>query len=332
MRVGWPSSQGEIVHEFENNRVVRDTGSRYPIFNAPIGFMARSSLVSAVSEAGGMGLLELHANPLAESQREYEAIKASTDAPFGVHMIIRGNLYGEDIEKVLDFALGHATFMTTGVGDPSKFTSRIKDAGVTVYHQVGTLQEAEAAVNAGVDGLIVEGAEAGGVRPIDGLHMFALLQQIRANVDVPLVAAGGVADGYGMAGAFALGAEGVIMGSRFLSSAESPAHHNWKQAIADCDITITANPMESPDKVMRAVRNEFSEAVARGEGITTKNPYGGDFIAAFFRGELDKAMVGAGETASLIERIMPAAEIVDDTVAVFWLEIERLARLLPSSV
>ena len=160
---------------------------------------------------------------------------------------------------------------------------------MTVYHQVGTLDEARRAVDAGVDGLIVEGAEAGGVRSTTALHMFSLLQQVRAHVDVPIVAAGGIADGYGMAGAFALGAEGVIMGTRFMSAAESPAHHNWKQAIADCDVTLTASPVQSPDKLMRAVRNDFSEAVVRGD-ITYDSPYAGDFIAAFMRGELDKAL------------------------------------------
>ncbi len=321
------------MHAFDGNRVLRDTGARYPIFNAPIGFVARSPLVSAVSGAGGMGLLELHANPLEHSAREYDAITASTDAPFGVHMLVRGHIWGEDTDAVLDFALARSRFMTTGVGDPAVLTPRIKDAGVTVYHQVGTLHEAEKAVEAGVDGLIVEGAEAGGIRPTTALHMFSLLQQIRAHVDVPIVAAGGIMDGYGMAGAFALGAEGVIMGTRFMSATESPAHHNWKQAIADCDVTLTTNPMQSPDKLMRAVRNDFSESVARGE-VVTRNPYGGDFLAAFERGELDKAMVGAGETASLIAEIKPAAEIVEETVTVFWQEIERLARLLhpaPSS-
>lgn len=316
------------MHSFEGNRVVRDTGSRYPIFNAPIGFTARSGIVSAVSGAGGMGLLELHCNTLEQSQREYDVIRSSTDAPFGVHMLVRTQLAGEDVGAVLDFALGHAGFMTTGVGDPIDIVPRARDAGVTLYHQVGSLEEAEHAAAVGVDGLIVEGAEAGGLRSATALHQFSLLQQIRANVDLPIVAAGGIADGYGMAGAFALGAEGVVMGTRFMSSAESPAHRNWKQAIADCDITLATNPMQSSTKTMRAVRNEFSESVARGEVVTKYNPYAGDFFAAFTHGRVDEALVGAGETASLIAEIKPAAEIVEETVEVFWQEIERLARLL----
>lgn len=318
---------GEHLHSFEGNRVVRDTRSRYPIFNAPIGFVARSPIVAAVSAAGGMGLLETHVHTIEQARAEYDAIKAATDASFGIHFIVRGHLVGEPLDQVLDFVLEHTHFMTTGYGDPTTFTPRIKDAGVTVYHQVGTLEDAQRAVDAGVDGLIVEGAEAGGVRSTTALHMFSLLQQIRANVDVPIVAAGGIADGYGMAGAFALGAEGVIMGTRFMSAAESPAHHNWKQAIADCDVTLTASPVRSPDMLMRAVRNEFSEAVVRGD-IAFNNPYAGDFIAAFMRGELDKALVGAGETASLIDQIKPAGEIVEETVAVFWQEIARLSGLL----
>jgi enoyl-[acyl-carrier protein] reductase II len=191
-------------------------------------------------------------------------------------------------------------------------------------------------VDAGVDGLIVEGAEAGGLRGVTNLHLFSLLQQIRPRVDVPLVAAGGIADGYGMAGAFALGAEGVVMGTRFMSSLESPSHDNWKQAVADCDVTLAVDVVRPGDvtrplRRMRAVRNEFSEAVARGDIDTKGNPYGGSFFEVFTHGRLDKAMVGAGETASLISSIKPVAEIIDETISVFWQEIERLAGMLRSS-
>jgi enoyl-[acyl-carrier protein] reductase II len=195
------------------------------------------------------------------------------------------------------------------------------------YHQVGSLNDSLRAVDAGVDGLIVEGAESGGLRGVRSPHLFALLQQVRAAVDVPIIAAGGIADGHGMAGAFALGAEGVLMGTRFMSSAESPVHGNWKQAITDSDVTLNIEP-GMPGIRMRVASTELAEAVFRGDVDPAGNPYAGPFMEAFEHGRLDKAMVGCGESASLITSIKSVAEIVEETVAVFWEEIERLAGLL----
>jgi enoyl-[acyl-carrier protein] reductase II len=200
---------------------------------------------------------------------------------------------------------------------------------VLLYHQVGSVNDARRAVDAGVDGLIVEGAESGGLRGVRSPHLFTLLQQTRAAVDVPLIAAGGIADGRGMAGAFALGAEGVMMGTRFMSSAESPVHENWKQAITDSAVTLNIEP-GMPGIRMRVADTELAGAVFRGEVDPAGNPYAGPFLEAFEHGRLDKAMVGCGESASLIGSVKPVREIIDETVAGFWAEIERLAAMLPS--
>jgi enoyl-[acyl-carrier protein] reductase II len=192
---------------------------------------------------------------------------------------------------------------------------------------VGSLSDALRAVDAGVDGLIVEGAESGGLRGVRSPHLFVLLQQVRARVDVPLVAAGGIVDGHGMAGAFALGADGIVMGTRFMSSAESPVHVRWKQAITDCNVTLNIDP-GMPGIRMRVAGNDLAEAVFRGDVDPAGNPYAGPFLEAFEHGRVDKALVGCGESASLIGSIKTVREIVDETIAVFWAEIERLARML----
>ena len=146
-------------------------------------------------------------------------------------------------------------------------------------------------------------------------------------MDVPLIAAGGIADGHGMAGAFALGADGVLMGTRFMSSAESPVHRNWKQAITDSAVTLNIDP-GMPGIRMRVADTDLAEAVIRGEVDPAGNPYAGPFLEAFEHGRLDRAMVGCGESASLVDEVKSVREIIDETVAVFWAEIERLARLL----
>ena len=317
-----------MVHPFEGNRVVADTGCRFPIFNAPVGYFARAQLAGAVSAAGGMGLMETSSAGLDETAAQYDLVRAATDAPLGLQMFLRVLKGQGRVDEVLDWVLdGRTPLLVTCVGDPTPIARRAREADVRHYHQVGSLNDAHRAVDAGVDGLIVEGAESGGLRGVRSPHLFALLQQVRAAVDVPLIAAGGIADGHGMAGAFALGAEGILMGTRFMSSAESPVHRNWKQAITDCDVTLNIEP-GMPGIRMRVVGNELGEAVFRGDVDPAGNPYAGPFLEAFEHGRLDRAMVGCGESASLIGSIKTVREIVDETVAVFWAEIERLAGML----
>jgi enoyl-[acyl-carrier protein] reductase II len=314
------------VPAFSNNRVLRDTGARFPIFNAPVGYFARARLAGAVSAAGGMGLMEMSSTGVDETADEADAIVQRTDNPFGLHLFIRALEGRKLLDEVLDWALGRATFLAACAGNPNKVMPRVLETGIPLYHQIGSLDEARKAVDAGVSGLIVEGAEAGGLRSTRSPHLFTLLQQVRAAVDVPLVAAGGIVDGVGMAAAFALGAEGVMMGTRFMSCADSPVHENWKQAVADCDVTLNIDP-GMPNLRMRVVRNELSESFERGDVDPKGNPYGGPFMAAFRDGELDKAMVGCGESATLITEIKTAAEIVDETMTGFWREVDRLAAL-----
>ena len=317
-----------MMYSFKANRVVRDTGCRYPIFNAPVGYFARASLAGALSDAGAMGLMETNTASLEETAAQFDLVRARTNAPLGLQMFLRMLKVQGRMEEVLDWILdGRTPLLVTCVGDPTPIARRAHDADVKHYHQVGSLNDALRAVDAGVDGLIVEGAESGGLRGVRSPHLFTLLQQVRDKVDVPLIAAGGIADGHGMAGAFALGAEGILMGTRFMSSAESPVHTNWKRAITDCDVTLNIDP-GMPGIRMRVAGNEFAEAVFRGDVDPAGNPYAGPFLAAFEEGRLDKAMVGCGESASLIGSIKTVREIIDETIAVFWQEIERLADML----
>ncbi len=319
-----------MTHSFESNRVVQDTGCRVPIFNAPVGYFSRAQLVGAISAAGGMGLLPTSSGSLQDTEAELGLVRARTDAPLGMQMFLR-MLKGQGrVDEVLDWVLdGRTPLLVTCVGDPNPINRRAKEAGVKHYHQVGSLTDAQRAVDAGVDGLIVEGAESGGLRGVRSPHLFALLQQVRAKVDVPLIAAGGIADGHGMAGAFALGAEGILMGTRFMSSAESPVHANWKQAITDAEVTLNIEPGMGPGIRMRVIGNELAEAVFRGDlEVRSDNPYAGPFLEGFDHGRLDVTLVGAGESASLIESVKPVSQIIDETVSVFWAEIERLAGML----
>ena len=328
------------MRTFEDNRVVRHTGSKYPIFQAPIGGMSRAQWAGAVSAAGGMGLIATNlAHYLCDTEqleKDGEQIRQKTQHPFGYHLI--PDMLGTAPEKEAEIlgwleksrtpfvAIGYSGFSIPGAKDRWRFIKRLKDAGKICYFIVDSGEEALRSEDAGVDGLIVNGADAGGLRSNQTLHIFSLLQQVRQRVDLPLVAAGGIANGVGMAGAFALGAEGILMGTRFMAAKECPIHDNYKQALADAN-QIYHMDVGVPDSIMLVMANDYSERFKRGEIERDGNPYGGDARACFFEGRTDLAMVGGGESAALFDSIKSVAEIIDDTVAGFWKEIERLSRV-----
>ncbi|GGC89916.1 NAD(P)H-dependent flavin oxidoreductase [Chelatococcus reniformis] len=316
-----------MTQSFEGNRVTEHTGTEFPIFQAPIGLISRGALVGAVSAAGGVGLMETAHMPMEEMQAEFDLVRARSNRPFGLHLMIPILAAKPEREAaVLDWVLdGRTRFVTTGYGDPTRHIKRIKDAGVTTYHLTDSLDEAVRAEDAGVDGVVLGGAEKGGGHSANGLHTFALLQKARRRLSIPIVATGGIVDGYGMAAAFALGAEGVWMGTRFITSAECPWHDNYKQAIVDAEevIDIDMDLPIIPRK--RAVRTPFAEAVARGEAGHRKNPYAGDTKRLFYEGATDQALVGCGESAVLIDEVKPAGDIVRQTVSEFWEVVTQLS-------
>jgi enoyl-[acyl-carrier protein] reductase II len=311
---------------FEDNRVVRDTGAVYPIFQAPMTWIARGQLVGAVSAAGGLGLLEGASADLEMTVREIAAIRAQTDRPFGVNLPIKFLRRNAEVEdKIIDViaSLG-VRFVTTSAGDPTRYSARLKAAGLTVYHAVPSVQGALKAVDAGVDGLIVEGGESGGIRGLEPVHSFVLLQAVRERVSLPIVAAGGVVDGRGMAAAFALGAEGVAMGTRFVASTESPVHDGYKRGILEAPSNGTIPLSFELGVNSRVLKTDLARQVAAGEVVKTRSA-----IATVYKeGDLTLGLGSAGESAGLIHEIKPVARIIEDTVEGFRREVGRLASLL----
>jgi enoyl-[acyl-carrier protein] reductase II len=223
-----------------------------PIIQAPMGFIARAQLASAVSNAGGMGIIETSSGRLDEVREEIAKMHDLTDRPWGVNL---AQLFIRDL-SIVDFVVEHGVeFVTTSAGDPAELVPSLKAAGITVFHVVPTLRGALKAVAAGVDGLVVEGIEGGGFKNPDGASSMVLLPLVAAAVDVPIVAAG-IADGVSMAAALVLGADGAQMGTRMLTAAESPVHDNWKHAVvaaAETD-TVVVNRYAKPS--MRTLRTD----------------------------------------------------------------------------
>ncbi|MEK9869067.1 MAG: nitronate monooxygenase [Gammaproteobacteria bacterium] len=304
------------------NRVTDMLGVELPIVQAPMGWIARSQLASAVSNAGGMGIIETSSGELDAVKEEIRKMRDLTDKPFGVNI---AQAFVRD-PNIAQFVIDQGvTFVTTSAGSPTRYTSQLKDAGLTVFHVVPTLTAALKAVDAGVDGLIVEGGEGGGFKNPNPVMTMVLLPLVRSKVDVPIVAAGGIVDGSSMAAAFALGAEGVQMGTRMVSAAESPVHNNWKQAIVDAPETGTVflNKFHSP--ALRALRTERTTKL---EHAVEENIMGqfGNAVDLYFGGDMESAVALSGQVAGRIDSVVPVAEILKQTESEFFETISSLAQ------
>ena len=310
-----------------DNRVTRMLGVDTPIVQAPMGWIARSRLASSVSNAGALGIIETSSGELDAIRREIELMKELTDKPFGVNI---AQAFVRD-PSIVDFVVEQGVrFVSTSAGDPRKYTEALKAAGLTVFHVVPTLRAAQKAVDAGVDGLIVEGGEGGGFKGPRPVSSLVLLPLIRSKLDVPIIAAGGICDGASMAAAFALGAEGVQMGTRMVSAAESPVHENWKQAIVAAAETDTVYLKSDKGPALRALRTATTEALEAGEG-QAMSTLGGGVKQVYFEGKLEAGVALTGQVAGRIEAVRPVAEIITTTVREYAEVVEGLSKQLPGA-
>lgn len=312
-----------------SNRITELLGIEIPVIQAPMGWIARSQLAAAVSNAGGMGIIETSSGELDVIREEIAKMRDLTDKPFGVNI---AQAFVRD-PAIVRFVIDQGVkFVTTSAGNPERYTAELKEAGLTVFHVVPGLKAALKAVEAGVDGLVVEGAEGGGFKNPKDVSTMVLLPLVRSKVDVPIIAAGGFVDGASMAAAFCLGAEAVQMGTRMVSAAESPVHDNWKQSIVDAEETDTVflNRFFSPS--LRALR---TERTTRLERAIDENVFGqfGDAKALYFGGDMEAAIALTGQVAGRIDSVRPVAEIIEEVRHDFFATFERLTRQygLPSA-
>ncbi|KCZ84552.1 trans-2-enoyl-ACP reductase II [Hyphomonas adhaerens MHS-3] len=304
-------------------RITEMLGIEKPIIQAAMGWIARSHLSSAVSNAGGMGIIETSSGDLDAVREEIKKMKTLTDKPFGVNVAQAFVRDPDIVQFVIDQGI---KFVTTSAGDPMKYTSMLKEAGLTVFHVVPSLQGAMRAIEAGVDGLIVEGGEGGGFKNPKDVASMVLIPQVCEAVDVPVVAAGGIMDGRTMAAAFCLGAEGVLMGTRILSSEESPVHQNWKDAIVGADSTDTVFLNRTgPGPALRALRTERTDRIQK-EGVD--NIFG-EFAGTqdvYFGGNLEAGIALTGQVAGRIKEVKPIAQIFEETIAEYHRVVDALPR------
>lgn len=301
------------------NRVTALTGTKYPIIQAPMGWIARSKLASAVSNADALGIIETSSGEIETCIAEIEAMPGLTNKPFGVNLPL---LFLSDDRMVDIVVKAGVKFVTTSAGDPGKYIHILKDAGITVFHAVPSLAGAMKAVNAGVDGLVVEGTEGGGFKASEEVGLQVLIQSIKKKTDLPIVAAGGIVDGIGMAAAFAAGAEGIQMGTRFVSSLESPVHQNFKNKILDSNEEGTYILNKKGKPCIRAMKSNLTEEIYE-KGIMDMSALG-NIKDLYFAGDMEAAPALAGQSMGLIDKVKPVKEIIDETIQQFNLVCDAM--------
>jgi enoyl-[acyl-carrier protein] reductase II len=312
-----------------NNRITALFGIDLPIVQAGMIWCSGWRLASAVSNAGGLGLIgagSMHPDVLEEHLRK---CKAATSRPFGVNVPL---LYPE-VERLFEIILREGVgIVFTSAGNPAKWTPYLKQNGVTVVHVVASSKSAVKCAQAGVDAIVAEGFEAGGHNGKEETTTMTLIPQIRRVTSLPLVAAGGIATGSQMAAAFALGAEGVQIGSRFVASNESSAHPSFKQKIVEAgegDTMLTLKKLVP----VRLIKNRFfgqvQELEERGASTEELQQLLGRARAklGMFEGDTGEGELEIGQVASLIDAVLPADRIMSEIVKEFNEQIDRLGHL-----
>lgn len=296
------------------NRICEMLGIKYPVFQGGMAWIADASLASAVSNAGGLGLIS-SVNAGTEAVRnEIRKCREMTDKPFGVNIMLQAPNAAEIAQMVIEEGV---KILTTGAGSPAPYMAAWKEAGIKVIPVVASVALALKMQSAGADAVVAEGAESGG--HVGELHTMALIPQIVDALDIPVIAAGGICDGRGAAASFMLGAEAIQVGTRFLSAEECNVHQVYKEKIlkaSDISTTVTGKTLGHP---VRSLKTPFSKKFARMEADPNVTP---EEILAFGSGSLRKAVQEgdingsymAGECAGMVRKIEPAKDIVEDLI------------------
>ena len=290
-------------------------GIKYPVFQGAMAQIARHELVSAVSNAGALGILASGGVSPEELRKEIQQCKNLTDKPFAVNLM----LMMPNIEEIIDVVIEEGVkVVTTGAGTPRKFMPRLKEAGIKVIPVIPSVKAAKKMEELGCDAVVVEGMEAGG--HVGTSTTMSLLPQVTSAVNIPVIAAGGIADGRGMAAAYCLGANGVQMGTVFLASKECPVTDEYKNMIIEADDTSTTLTGEKFGAPVRGIKNELtkryheleeqSSTLMELEELTL-----GSLRRAVYDGDVENGSVMAGQIAGLVSEIRPVKVIIESVIA-----------------
>lgn len=311
------------------NKITQLFNIQYPIIQGGMIWNSGYKLASAVSNAGGLGLIGA-GSMYPEVLREHiQKCKKATDKPFGVNVPM---LY-PNLEEIMQIIVEEdVKIVFTSAGNPKTWTAFLKEKGITVVHVVSSSKFALKAQEAGVDAVVAEGFEAGGHNGREETTTFTLIPMVRENITIPLIAAGGIANGKGMLAAMILGADGVQMGSRFAASVESSSHDNFKQTILDVkegDTQVTLKELAPVRLVKNKFYNDVQELYATCPTTDQLKELLGRARAkrGMFEGDLIEGELEIGQIAGLIHEIKPVKEIIEEIITDFELAKREISNL-----
>lgn len=286
-------------------------GIEYPVFQGGMAWIANGDLAAAVSQAGGLGIIGAGNAPAEVVRQEIRKVKEKTDKPFGVNVYYLSPFVDDVIQVVLE---EYVPVITTGAGSPGKHLSALKEKGTKVIPLVSSVALAKRLERLGADGVIAEGLECGG--HVGELTTMAIVPQVVDAVKIPVIAAGGIADGRGLVAALALGAKGVQLGTRFVCAQESIAHPRYKEAIfraKDRDTILTGLPGHEVRVLKNRLTREFANLQSRQAPLDEYEELGrGRLRMAAMDGDIEMGSIMAGQISALILKEEPAADIILD--------------------
>ena len=308
----------------EENPIVSLLGVQYPIIQGGMAWVATSELAAAVSEAGGLGVIGAGHMPPDALREEIRRTKEKTSRPFGVNVMLRSPFVREVMQVVID---ERVPVITTGAGNPGEYIPALKEVGTKVIPVVASVALAKRLERSGVDALIAEGLESGG--HVGEVSSFCLIPQVVDAVSIPVIAAGGIADGRGVAAAFCLGAAGVQIGTRFVASTECIAHEQYKQAVLrakDRSTVLTGVSTGHPVRVLEnALTREFAALEKQQASTEELDKLGaGKLRLAAREGDVHQGSVMIGQIAGMIQDIKPVKTIIDELVAGYAQVVRQL--------
>ena len=296
-------------------RITELLGCEYPIIQGGMAWVAEHTLAAAVSNAGGIGLIAGGSAPIDYLRDQIRKCKEKTDKPFGVNIMLMSPNADDLAQLIIDEGV---KVVTTGAGSPGKYIPAWKEAGIKVIPVIPSVALAKRMEKAGADAVVAEGTESGG--HIGEITTMCLVPQVVDALEIPVIAAGGIADGRGMAAAFMLGAEGIQIGTRFLASEECQIHPTFKELVIkakDTDSVVTGRYTGHP---CRNIKTKFSKKLASGErdGSLTPDEFEeitlGSLRKAVQDGNLDEGSFLCGAIAGMIDEVKPCSEIVREIV------------------
>ena len=297
------------------SRICELLNIEYPIFQGAMARISDASLAAAVSEAGGLGIIAGGTAPVEVIRAEVRKTKELTNKPFGVNIMLLSEFANDIAQMVCEEGV---KVVTTGAGAPGKYMDIWKSHGIKVIPVVPSVAIAKRMVRSGADAVIAEGTESGG--HVGELTTMVLVPQVVDAVDVPVIAAGGIADGRGIAAAFMLGADAVQVGTRFLTAHECTVHENYKQKILnakDIDTVVTGRPTGHPVRIMKnKLSRQMVELEAKAASVEEYEKLGvGALARAVVQGDVDFGSVMAGQIAAIVNKEQSCKEIITEMFA-----------------